>query len=182
MAGVVGALLLMQVAWESRRSNRRLLAKLALLCLPFLLIVGARAASVGVESALPFLRTAAQRASVTLPAAANGAPSPSAARALPAFLQALFSSGNAGILYWVLPVAVALQFARVLRARTVWALGAVMLLLLQAAFSSVWLFPEYTLNQSTVHRQLLPVSIAAALWLASILAGEANETDGQEAR
>ena len=102
---------------------------------------------------------------------------PSVAQALPVFVWALFGSGSAGILYWVLPVAVLFRFGKVFKRGAIWTLGAVTLLLLQAAFTSVWLFPEYTLDQSTVHRQLLPVSVVASLWLASVLVGAVNEGD-----
>jgi hypothetical protein len=35
--------------------------------------------------------------------------------------------------------------------------------------SSIALVPQYTLDQSTVHRALLVVSVPAALWLAAVL-------------
>ncbi|HTP50252.1 MAG TPA: hypothetical protein VMK42_06115 [Anaeromyxobacteraceae bacterium] len=173
VAGAVGLVLVLQVAWESRRSDRRLLARLGLLCLPYLLVVGARVASVGVEGAFPFLRMAVHKAAAAPPATVPGAgPGVSAAAALPPFLWAVFSSGSAGILYWVLPVAVALRLREIVGRRLAWALGAVAVLLLQAGVTSLWLFPEYTLNQGTVHRQLIPVSVLASVWLAALLAGE----------
>jgi len=173
VAGAVGLVLVAQLAWEGRRERYRRLLPAALLCAPYLLVLAARIASVGLAGAFPFLRLAAERgaggpaAPGPVPAAAN--------QALPAFVWSLFSSGSAGILFWVLFASAILESRALARRRLAWPFAAVALLLAQAAVTSVWLIPEFTLNQTTVHRQLLPLSVAAALWVAALLSEAAVE-------
>jgi hypothetical protein len=156
--------------------------RLALLASTYLLVIAARVRLAGAAAAFPFLRFAAERAAETASQAAPGpagaiaaqaaqaAARPSAGEVLPTFLEALFTTGNAGLVWWVLP-ATALLLAPSLRRRgLLWPLAVVALLLAQAAVSGLWLFPEYTLNQGTVHRSLIPVSVTAVLWVAAALA------------
>jgi hypothetical protein len=164
--------------------------RLALLASPYLLVVAARVRLAGAGAAFPFLRFAAERAAETASQARPGddaaiavqaAARPTAGEVLPTFLEALFTTGNAGLAWWVLP-ATALLLASSLRRRgLLWPLAAVALLFAQAALNALWLFPEYTLNQGTVHRSLLPVSVAAVLWVAAAL-GWPDPAPGPDAR
>ncbi len=173
VAGAVGVVLLAQVAWEWRRFGRSRLLSLALLCAPYVLVLAARVASVGLADAFPFLRLAAARGAGA-PAGPGLSPAPRD-NPLPAFVWSLFSSGNAGLLFWVLSASVVLQFRSLARRRLAWPLAAVALLFAQGAITSLWLVPEFTVNQTTVHRQLLPLSVAAALWVAALLTEAALE-------
>jgi hypothetical protein len=86
------------------------------------------------------------------------------------FLESLFSDGNFGILYWVLAVALVLLFPRIRKAGLGGSAIALALIFAETAASALWLYPEFTLNHGTVHRSLLPVSAAASVWLAALLA------------
>ncbi|HVP67317.1 MAG TPA: hypothetical protein VMT17_08650 [Anaeromyxobacteraceae bacterium] len=169
VAGAVAAALLAQVTWERRRLGTPFFWRAGLICLPYLLLVVARVAAVGWEGAFPFVGAAARQA-------AQGAPAPVGREALldrslagSAFLWAVFSSGSAGVLYWILPAVAVLQFRSLAQRRAAWTLGAVAILLAEVAVTSLWLFPRFTVDQSTVHRQMLPVSVAASLWIAAFL-------------
>jgi hypothetical protein len=165
-------ILLAQVAWRGRRDGLRAVTRLLGLCIAWPVMLAARVATVGVEGAFPFLRAAADRA--TGPAAATdaavslarGQSSPGAGAI---FLDAVFSDGNLGILYWVLVASLVLLFPRIRRNGLSWSAVALAVLLAETAASAIWLYPQFTLDHSTVHRSLLPVSAAAAVWLAALL-------------
>ena len=63
----------------------------------------------------------------------------------------------------------ALRFRVLWRGGLGWALAAIALLLAECAVSAIWLVPAYTVDNSTVHRSLLAVSVASSLWLAALL-------------
>ena len=44
------------------------------------------------------------------------------------------------------------------------------LIFVETAASAVWLYPQFTLDHGTVHRSLLGGGVAAAVWLAALLA------------
>jgi hypothetical protein len=173
------AVVLAQVAWTGRaQAGRALLRPLPLLA-AYLFVVAARIAAVGLPGAFPFLRAAARRSSeltqavpVPVPVAAAGAPpaAPAAASASALFVDALFREGNLGLLYWVLALSVPLLFPRIRKGGLAWSGVALALILGETAMSAIWLYPQFTLDGSTVHRSLLPVSAAAAVWLAALLA------------
>jgi hypothetical protein len=154
-------------AWTGAWSAVR---PLALLAAPYLLVLAARVRLAGAAGAFPFLQLAVEKAAASADpraAAAFAVAQATPARALPVFLDALFRSGNAGLVWWVLPAAAVLLAPALRRRGLAWALAAVALLLAEAAVSAIWVFPEFTLDQGTVHRALLPVSVAAALWVAA---------------
>jgi hypothetical protein len=171
-------LLLAQVAWVRRAEGVRSLARLAPLCAAYGVVVAARVAAVGLPGAFPFLRAAAERTVAAGGAAATAAAAagPVAARG-PApepgvgtiFVEALFSDGNLGLLYWVLAVSVVLLFPRILKDGLAWSGAALGLIFAETAASALWLYPEFTLDHGTVHRSLLPVSAAAAVWLSALM-------------
>jgi len=168
-------LLLAQVAWQGRRDGLRAVTRLLGPCIALPVMLAARVATVGVDGAFPFLRAAADRATGPTAATdaavslAGGGASPSPARI---FLDAMFSDGNLGILYWVLVASLVLLFPRVRRNGLAWSGLALGVLLAETAASALWLYPQFTLDHSTVHRALLPVSAAAAVWLAALLADD----------
>jgi hypothetical protein len=168
-------LLLAQVAWMRRAEGLRSLARLAPLCAAYGVVVAARVAAVGLRGAFPFLRAAAERT-----ASAGGAVATAAAVAGPIgdapgtgvwtiFVEALFSDGNLGLLWWVLAVSIVLLFPRIWKDGLAWSGAALGLILAETAASALWLYPQYTLDHGTVHRSLLPVSAAAAVWLSALL-------------
>ena len=137
-------------------------------------VVAARIAAVGLPGAFPFLRAAAQRssevgraASEVAAVASPGASGEPAAGAL--FADALFREGNLGLLYWVLALAVLALLPRIRKDGLAWSGLALGLVLAETAASAIWLYPQFTLDGSTVHRSLLPVSAAASVWLAALL-------------
>jgi hypothetical protein len=179
------AIVFAQVAWTGRAKAGRALLRLFPLLGAYLLVVAARIAAVGFPGAFPFLRAAALRQSEitqavsgaaagvlpAAPAAASATPAaPGGASATVLFVDALFRAGNLGLLYWVLALSVALLFPRIRKDGLAWSGAALALILAETAASAIWLYPQYTLDGSTVHRSLLPVSAAAAVWLAALLA------------
>jgi hypothetical protein len=124
--------------------------------------------STGGGGSFLFLRAVAERGG-----ASAGAPPPGMPGGSPAliFLQSLFTDGNLGILWWVVAASLALLLPRVWGLGLSWSLAALGVLLAQSAASAIWLYPEFTLNHGTVHRSLLPVSAAASVWVAALLAG-----------
>jgi hypothetical protein len=171
-------LLLGQVAWMRRAEGVRSLARLAPLCAAYGVVVAARVAAVGLAGAFPFLRAAAARTA----SAGGAAPTAAAVAGLagaggPAsgpgvwtiFVEALFSDGNLGLLWWVLAVSVVLLFPRIRKDGLAWSGAALGLIFAETAASALWLYPQFTLDHGTVHRSLLPVSAAAAVWLSALL-------------
>jgi hypothetical protein len=169
----VAALLLAQVARDGGRDGWKVVARLAAPCSAGLVLLAARVATVGADGAFPFLRSAAARAGIAsgpvlaAAPAAGGRGSPGAGTI---FLEALFLEGNFGILYWVLVAAVPFLAPRIRGKGLAWAGLALAVVLAETAASAVWLYPQFTIDHSTVHRSLLPVSAMAAVWLAALLA------------
>jgi hypothetical protein len=97
---------------------------------------------------------------------AHASPLPPAA----IFLEALFTDGNLNALWWLVAASALLLLPRIRREGMGWSLAALVLLTVQAAISAIWVSPEFTLNHGVVHRSLLPVSAAAAVWVAALLA------------
>ena len=170
VAAAVAAVLVAQVAWSGHRAGRSPLRRLGLLSLPFAVALVALVAAVGVADAFPLLKLAAERTSAS--AVPSSAP-PSRAlhsEALRVFVEALFSDGNAGLVFWALAAAVPLLLPDWRRRGLAWPLLAVGLLLVENAVTALWLVPAYTVDHATVHRALLPASVAAALWVAALMA------------
>jgi len=172
------AILLAQVAWVRRAEGVRSIFRLAPLCAAYGVVVAGRVAAVGVPGAFPFLRAAAERTASAGGAAATAAAaagpvavgaSTSAPRVWTIFVEALFSDGNLGLLWWVLAVSVILLFPRIRKHGLAWSGAALGLIFAETAASALWLYPEFTLNHGTVHRSLLPVSAAAAVWLSALI-------------
>lgn len=153
-----------------RRAWARLLAAAA----PVALLPAAGAAAVGLAGAVPFLEVVAGRigdagaqAVLASPAAVAGAPR--------AFAEALFLHHNHGLVFWILPAAVALRARQALRGPLAWPLAAVGVLFLESLVAALWLTPAYTVDGTAVHRSLLPAALAASLWLAGLLVEEAPD-------
>jgi hypothetical protein len=163
----VVVVLLAQAIWVER-PRRGTSARLALLLGAYLLAVASRVAAVGVGGSFPFLKAAAERTVEAAPAPATVVAEGPGAGAI--FLRALFTNGDLGLLWWVLVAALLLLLPRVRREGLGWSLAALALVFAETLASAVWLYPEFTLNHGTVHRSLLPVSAAAAVWLAWLLA------------
>jgi hypothetical protein len=167
--------LLAQVAWVQRKDGLRALARWIPLLAAYGVVLAARVATVGFSGAFPFLRAAFERSSspAAAAAAAPAAQAPGSAAGpgvWTLFLESLFSDGNFGTLYWVLAVALVLLFPRIRKAGLGGSALALALIFAETAASALWLYPEFTLNHGTVHRSLLPVSAAASVWLAALLA------------
>lgn len=164
-------ILLAQVAWRSRQEGWRTTARLLGICSAGLVVVASRVVAVGVDSAFPFLRAAAARAGAASAAVATS-PATAQAQARPGviFVQSLLVDGNVGILYWVLLLSVVALFPRIRSAGLAWSGAALAVAFAQTAASALWLYPQFTIDHSTVHRSLLPVSAMAAVWVAALLA------------
>jgi hypothetical protein len=177
VAAAPAAVLVLQLAFERARGRPFPWPALAALAAPVLLGAAAKVGAVGVAAAFPMLRLVAEQSGLA------GAPAPArpaglrAAAAAFFFEGALLRSGNAGGLYWILPVAAVLRARALVRSGLVWPAMGMAALLAEVAVSSILLVPQYTLDQSTVHRALLVVSVPAALWLAAVLADAALEKE-----
>lgn len=134
----------------------------------YLLAVAARVRSTGGGGSFLFLKAAAERSTAGAAPPLPGVPDGSPALI---FLRSLFTDGNLGLLWWVVAASLVLLAPRIRERRLGWTLAAVVILLAEAAVSAIWLYPEFTLNHGTVHRSLLPVSAAASVWVAALLAG-----------
>jgi hypothetical protein len=174
VAAAPAAALVAQLAWERRRSAAPIWRAAAFFVAPALLEAAGKIAAVGLAAAFPIIGLLFSRAGLSSAAAP---PAPDIVRpAAVLFLeQALFRSGNAGMIYWVLVATVAVRARAVLRSGLVWPLAGVVALLGEVAVSSILLVPEYTLDESTVHRALLVVSVPAALWIAAAVTDAAWE-------
>jgi hypothetical protein len=97
------------------------------------------------------------------------------------FSSVLFRSGNSGMIYWVLPAAIAVRARTAVRDGLAWPLLGLAALLGEVAITSIVLLPRFTVDHSAVHRALLVVTVPAAVWLAAALspapqAGLAGQT------
>jgi hypothetical protein len=169
VAAAPALVLVAQLAWERRREARPFpWAVLALLAAPVVLDATGKITAVGLAGAFPMLGFMVQQAEVAAGAGPQTRPAvftPAAARLF--FNGALFRSGNQGMLYWIAPAAIAVRARDFLRGSGAWPLLAVAALFAEVALSSILLVPEFTLNQGTVHRALLVVSVPLAIWVAA---------------
>lgn len=95
------------------------------------------------------------------------------------FARGLWLVGNAGMLYWVLPFAMAVRWRYVLRSTVGIPFLGALFVFAESAMSSIWVVPQWTLNQTTVHRSLLAPSALFAIWLANLLTEwQSNATQG----
>jgi hypothetical protein len=134
-------------------------------------------AAAGLAGAFPMVGLVAGKAAGALVGGADaGAMQPgTTARVAEFFFQnALFQDGNQGMIFWVLVAAVALRAPDLRRGELLWPLLAVVALLGETAVSSIFIIPQYTIDQGTVNRALLVASVPAALWLAEAVADAAR--------
>lgn len=172
--------LLVQVALVER-PGWSTLRRIGVLLGAWSLVVAARVGAIGLAGAFPFVRAAAERAGGAVPAAAvpaAGTAAAPAARAGSVFVRAVFADGELGILWWAVLASLVLLLPRVRPAGLVGALVALAVAFAQTLASAVWLYPQFTVNHATVHRSLLPVSAAAAVWLAWLLADACRPVTG----
>jgi hypothetical protein len=170
VAAAPAAVLLAQAAVERWRERRALpWGPAALLVAPALVAAAGKVAALGLAGAFPMVGFVLHQAGVA--AGATGARAAGAsAEAAGVFVElALLRGGNQGMLYWVLAAAVALRAPAIARGWLAWPLLGVAALLAEVAVNSIWLVPEFTLDQATVHRALLVASVPAALWLAAAI-------------
>jgi len=175
VAAAPAAILVAQLAVERARGRAFPWLALAGLGAVVALDVAGKVAAVGVADAFPMVRFIAQQSGVAAAAPAPTQPGSSAAAAALFFDQALFRSGNAGMIYWILPAAIAVRARALVRTRLLWPLAGVAALLAEVAVTSILVVPQFTLDQSTVHRALLVATVPAALWLAAVLADAVGE-------
>jgi hypothetical protein len=175
VAVAAAAVLVVQLALERARGRALPWGALIAFAVPVALGAVANVGAVGLAAAFPMLRLMAEQSGVAgAPAAAH--PVGVRAAAASVFLdRALLRSGNAGALYWLLAAAALVRARALVRSGLIWPGAGVGALLVAVAVSSILLVPQYTLDQSTVHRALLVVSVPAALWLAAVLTDAAEE-------
>ena len=173
IAGTALAVLLGQAAWRSARGRPGQLRRVALAASPLLLVVAGMGLAVGFRQVVPFLDLFLARwsplgggAQVSGPAAASAPPPGSVLRV---FRYALLESGNAGLVFWILPVAALVALPGLRTSGLGGPLLTVAALFAEATVGALWLVPEFTLNQTTVHRSLLATSVLGVLLSAAIL-------------
>ncbi len=179
VAAAPAAVLVAQLAWERRGGSAFPWRAVGLLAAPVLLAAVGKIAAVGVASAFPMLGFVVQQAAVAARETGGRDPGVSARAATLFFDRALFRSGNQGMIYWVLVGAIVVRARALPRSTHLWPLLAVGALFTEVAISSIVLIPEFTLDQSTVHRALLVASVPAALWLAAALTDAAAARPAQ---
>jgi hypothetical protein len=176
VAAAPAAVLVAQLAWERLREARPFPWRaLALLAAPVALEVLGKISAVGLAGAFPMLGFVVQQAEVAAGAGPQVRPAALTGTALRFFFdQALFRSGNQGMLYWIALGVIAVRARSLVRGSSPWALLAVAALFCEVAVSSILLVPEFTYNQGTVHRALLVVTVPLALWIAAVIADAAH--------
>ncbi len=181
VAAAPAAVLAVQLAAERLRAGRPFpWAALAPGAVAVALGAIGKVAAVGLAAAFPMLGFVAVQSGLTPTAATVSQPPGMYADAARFFFEdALLRSGNAGMIYWVLPAVVAARARGLLRSRLAWPLAGIAALFAEVAVSSILLVPQFTLDQSTVHRALLVASVPAALWLAAALTDAAAARPAQ---
>lgn len=163
-----------QLAWARVRAGTAFpWGAVALGVVPALLSPVTKVAAAGLREGFPLVAVLLQQAGVakTPPAEVAGVSRWDAAELF--VTSALLRSGNGGMIYWALPAAIAARARALVRDGLGWPLLGVAALLGEVAITSIVLLPRFTVDQSTVHRALLVVSVPAALWLAAALAAAA---------
>jgi hypothetical protein len=164
VAGTLLFLLLLQVGWNGRRTgHRQLLRLLPVVGAPLVLFAAGKVACVGLAQAFPILDVLAAAPAT----GASGVQPGQRAAAAAAFGQALFRSWNPGMVFWLLPLPLLLRPALVRSQRFAWSLAGGLLLLAETAYICVLSMPQFTLNETTVHRALLVPALLAACWVAA---------------
>ncbi len=133
---------------------------------PVALGAAGKIAAVGIAGAFPMVELVVRQAAVAV--GAGDGQSASSREAAAVFLDSgLFRSGNQGAIFWLFAGAVVVRARAVARGPLLVPLLAVAALLAEVAVSSIVLVPEFTIDQSTVHRALLVASVPAAIWIAA---------------
>ena len=173
VGGALATVLLAHLLWRRRREQVPVLVPALHALVPTAIYVALTVAAAGWALTAPIIA----QASAHLESATAGA-GPSATglpwMAAKSLGQALWQKGHAGMLYWALPLGAAAKWRHLLRPALAVPLVAALLIFLVTAVSSIWLIPEYTLDQSTVHRALLPPSVLLASWLAALVTDPAR--------
>jgi hypothetical protein len=166
------AVLLLWLAWERRRDGLPFpWSALALVGAPPVLGAIGKIAALGLAGAFPMLGFMAGQARQAVGAGAASLPPGTTRDAATIFFDwALFRFENQGMLYWIAAATIVVRARAIVRGRESWPLLAVLALFAEVAASSVLLVPQFTLNQGTVHRALLVVSVPLALWTAAAIA------------
>ena len=99
--------------------------------------------------------------------AITGSSPPNRAKALTIFWESLFSSGNFGVLFYVLSFNVAYYLRSICQSPFVWPLVALVLLFLEIFYNAIFLTPQFTIDKTTIHRSLMILAVSSALFLAS---------------
>jgi hypothetical protein len=182
VAAAPAAVLVAQLAWERWRWRRPIPWRaLCLLVAPGLIAGMGKIAALGLSGAFPMVGFVANQAAVATAGGPARPPGIFAEAAQVFFVEALFRSGNAGMLYWILVAVLVARARTLLRPEQGWPLLALAALLAEVAVSSIFLVPTFTLDQGTVNRALLVVSVPAALWVAAAIVDAAREAPVAEA-
>ena len=99
--------------------------------------------------------------------AITSSPQPNRAKALTIFWESLFSSGNFGVLFYVLSFNMAYYLRTIFQSTLLWSLVVLVLLSLEIFYNAIFLTPEFTIDQSTIHRSLMILAVSGALFLAN---------------
>ena len=172
VAATAAALLVAQILWVAARAGAPVPRRLAWLAAPVLAYAAIRISAVGPARAFPLLSLLAARPAAPAAAAVQA---PGALGAASVFARAVLDTGNAGMLFWVLPAAAAARWRLLATPACAWPLAWPVALFAESALSSIWLIPEYTINAGTVNRSLFAASVTGALWVGALLTERAPE-------
>lgn len=168
VGGGLSAVVLAHLLWRRRRERIPVLVPALHAFAPAAVYLALAIAAAGRAWAAPIVDQAIARLEPTTTSAGlstSGVPW----MAAKTYGEALWQRGNAGMLYWVLPLAAVTQWHRLIRRALALPLVAALVVFAETTVSSIWLIPGFTIDQSTVHRALLAPSILLAVWLAALL-------------
>ena len=93
---------------------------------------------------------------------------------LDAFRYSFFSSGNFGIFFYILIANTLYYFRKIFFTPLVWSMFILIAVFCEIFYSSVILFPQWTLNQTTVHRSVMVLAVTGSIFLSTLWADNYN--------
>lgn len=171
VAAAPAAALVLHLAWDRRRLGAAFPWRaVALAAAPVLVSAPGMVVAAGLAGAYPMLGVVIRQAGVAA-GAEGGLASGTIERAAAWFaVDGVFHAGNQGLTFWLLLAVVVLRARAIARGPLLFPLLAVAALLAEVTVSSIFIVPQYTLDQGTVNRALLVASVPAAIFVAGVLA------------
>lgn len=91
------------------------------------------------------------------------------------FWGGFFSSGNYGIIFYLLPAFCAWRWRHLWRLRLGWAVAALLLVAAEVYLNGVHIHPQWTLDQSTLHRSIMCLAVGSAIIVGCLLVPPAGD-------